>query len=307
MRKCLAQTILILVLTGGAVACLAASASGGFYKQTIANNTGSDANDLHLVFTVGNVGAPALVPKSKIKITPLGDENTQKRLKQKADTVPITPNSDGRRADFSQRSFGTIESGNTENEMADITYEGVKGSFIDPKRSMWTWNGNNIGAVTVEGPPFPAQASFLPGSGNTETAVVTLTNPLQDNVTLTFTGIALYRDNNLVNYNLDEFAQPTGYEVPNIPSTITLHPGESEILSFGNIDPSRYELFVATGTSSADPNVTFDMATADVSPVPEPGSMTLLALGTICMAGYSWHCRRKAESDVRKMAYLTPV
>jgi hypothetical protein len=89
-----------------------------FIEQTIANNTGQDANALHLVFAQSTFpNALALKPKSEVTITPLGPGTKAATVKANRD------NGAWYTADFGAGSFGTIESGNTANEKANIKFE----------------------------------------------------------------------------------------------------------------------------------------------------------------------------------------
>jgi len=269
-----------------AIASWPGNSSAGIVRQTIANNTGDDANDLHLVFAQSTFpGAPALVKGSSVKITP--QVNAKNAATVKANANQFT-------ADFAQNTFGTIESGNTANEKATIDFvrPGDRNTSISVS-SYWTLDGKKTNNVTVEGNPIAV--GFLTGPGGTTDAYAKFTNP--EPYSETYTGVALYANNALGNYNLNNFTTPTGTPVSGIPSTFELGAAgtstASMTFSFGSISPSGYELALGVVAPTSNLSDTFWSATADA--VPEPSTLVLGGFGALALVGFAWcrRCRRK--------------
>jgi hypothetical protein len=249
-------------------------------RQTIANNTGQDANDLHLVFvqTTFLPGAPALAKGSDVTITP--QVNPKKAATVKANANLLT-------ADFAQNTFGTIASGNTANETATIDFvrPGDRNTRISTSSS-WTLNGMTTNNVTVEGNPI--KVGFLNGPGGTTDAYAQFTNP--EPYSETYTGVALYVNNTNGNYNLDNFTTPTGALVSGIPSTFELGAAgtstASMTFSFGSISTGGYELASGVVAPTSNLSDAFPEATANAV-VPEPASLVLFGVGMAMVAGYA--------------------
>jgi hypothetical protein len=256
------------------------NSSAGIVRQTIANNTGQDANDLHLVFAQSTFpGAPALVKGSSVTITPQVDPKNAATVKANADRFT---------ADFAQNTFGTIESGNTANEKATIDFvrPGDRNTNISTS-SYWTLDGTKTNNVTIEGNPI--KVGFLIGPGGTTDAYAQFTNP--EPYSETYTGVALYVNNTDGNYNLNNFTTPTGTPVSDIPSTFELGAAgtstASMTFSFGSISTSGYELALGVVAPTDNLSDAFPEATANAV-LPEPASLVLFGLGMAMVGGYAW-------------------
>jgi hypothetical protein len=67
----------------------------------------------------------------------------------------------------------------------------------------------------------------------------------------------LYRNNDLTNFNIDDFDTPTGQLVTGIPVSIEVNPGETSLVSFGSFFPDTYELALADAAPLSDSSDTY--------------------------------------------------
>jgi hypothetical protein len=279
MKKLMLMSSVVLAM-GLWIAGWPGNSSAEMVRQTIANNTGQDANDLHLVFAQSTFpGAPALVKGSDVKITPQVNPKNAATVKANADQFT---------ADFPQNSFKTIESGNTANEKATIDFvrPGDRNTKISTT-SYWTLDGTKTNNVTIEGNPI--KVGFLIGPGGTTDAYAQFTNP--EPYSETYTGVALYTNNTDSNYNLDNFTTLTGTLVSGIPSTFELGAAgtstDSMTFSFGSIDPGGYELALGVVAPTSNLSDAFPEATANAV-LPEPASLVLFGVGMTMVACFAW-------------------
>jgi hypothetical protein len=292
MKNFMLRLSVVLVI-GLSRAAWSGTCSAELVRQTIANNTGQDANDLHLIFAQSTFpGANALVAGSSVKITPQVNPMKAATVKANADKGAWYT------ADFPQNSFGTIESGNTANEKATIDYQrpGDRNTRIG-RGSYWTLDGNETNKVTVVGNPI--KVAFLHGPGGIIDAVAQFTNP--ESFSVTYTGVVLFANNNQGNYNLDSFTTPTGTLVSGIPDTFQLgaagSPTDSRSFSFGIVNTSGYELALGVVAPTDNLSNTFQEATANA--VPEPSTLVVFGLIMMMAGGYSCFTARTYQPGRR--------
>lgn len=227
-----------------------------FYDlQTIWNNTGGDVNDLHIAFKDG------LVSSAKTD------------LAGSAGAVKLN----GMEADF------TFD-GLANNRPAGVVYTRVRvplsnpptaqPAVIDKANSNWTFNGIDKGGISFF---YQVIDITIDQFGM---ASATFTN--LDTVALNYSNVALYKNNDVANLNLDQFNTPTGVLLTGLPTSFSLLPNESLTLSFGQIDPSKYPLVLADFEASSDPGTVFQVASATI--VPEPATLGLLCTGLLPIA-----------------------
>jgi hypothetical protein len=129
---------------------------------------------------------------------------------------------------------------------------------------------------------------FLRGPGGITVAVANFTN--SEPFSVTYTGVALFANNRLSNYNLDNFTTPTAIQpVSGIPDTFVLgaagSPTASATYSFGSISTIGYELALGTVAPTNDLGNMFQEASANA--VPEASSLVIMALAGFTFASVS--------------------
>jgi hypothetical protein len=219
-------------------------------RQTIQNNTAGMVNDLQVFFSK---------KVTQVKV------NTR-------DTPPKTAtgvlNGDSLGAQFAPNTFGDLgQSGKLDVDFStdDKTAFGITAA------SMWTLDGKAQGAVTILGEPMPLAFVQTPAGLQ---GFVTFINP--DPFPEIYSDIQIFSDNNIANFDINDFLTPTGTLVGGIPSSVMLPVGGTATFSMGIVDPTKYELAIAEVASTSDPTNLFNVATADTPVVPEPGAGALL-------------------------------
>lgn len=113
-----------------------------YLRQTIANNSGQTANDLHLEFT-NDINGAKLRPKDQ----PPGHDGDG--------TVPGAPDND--QADWAPPdTFGTVAPGGI--AYVDYAYSGYK-PYVDEDNSYWTQDGNQLPGFVRRGLPMAIRGS----------------------------------------------------------------------------------------------------------------------------------------------------
>jgi hypothetical protein len=217
--------------------------------QEIKNSTESvTANDLTLVFT------QAIPRGTELKIT------NQQNMSM---TFGIA--SDSTKVEFTSNQLpSTFGPG----ALAKIKFEAPAKTMIDKTKSFWTMDGAMIinGLASFGAPPTILFSDGLAFAEFTDT----------DDVPIVYTQISLYANNDLMNFNIDQFDTPTGDLVTGIPLMLSLNPGDTVMLPFGSVLPDGYELALATAAPLSDPSDTFSVGSAAL--VPEPSMFPLLGL-----------------------------
>ena len=154
--------------------------------------------------------------------------------------------------------------------------------------SVWTKDNQPVGTVELAGEP--AVLSFLQIESNPREAFAEFQN--REEFALIYTDIELYKNNSLDSFDTVDFTVPTGELVAGVPASLTLQPGESQILSFGIVEKSTYQLALANVANLNDPDNVFGVATAEV---PEPCSLSLLCIAVLLFRRH----RRKERAWVR--------
>lgn len=215
-----------------------------FIEQEIKNQTISiTANDLTLVFSQ-NVTEVDVIDKTGAGQLSLSTGDTHYTFKN-------FPNN-----------FGP-------GDPAKIRFDGPKGTTIDLSQSFWTEDGIKINNALAS---LGAAPNLIFSGG---AAFAQFTNP--DPIALIYTGLQLYENNDLTNFDIANFLTPTGQLVTGIPSSIVLNPGESELLSFGPVLLNTYDLALANVAAVSNPGNTFSVGAA--AAIPEPSTFTLLSVG----------------------------
>lgn len=98
--------------------------------------------------------------------------------------------------------------------------------------------------------------------------------------------------------DLNDFFQPTGQQLANVPNSFDLFPHQTYRLSFGDLSflPGTYALAMAHVGATDDPDHVFLVAAASDFSVPEPPTLFLIGL---CIAGWAfvpvWRGRGRGE------------
>jgi hypothetical protein len=223
--------------------------------QEIKNSTASTtASDLTLVFS------QALLPNSPLKVTNQMGMSTS-FLAPATTTFVI--------------GVGSLPSTFGPGAVAMIKFSAPAGTTIDKTKSFWT---DSEGAMIINGlASFGAPPTILFSNG---LAFAEFTDT--DDVPITYTDISLYANNDLTNFNIDQFDTPTGELVTGVPSAITLDPGDSVSIPFGPVSPNEYELALAEAAAVSNPSDTYSVG-AGAAPVPEPSTFALLGLALLLM------------------------
>ncbi len=197
-----------------------AMAEDVYRRQTIVNGSGQTANDLHIEFDYRADGA-TVRPKDQ----PPGHDGDG--------ACSGTPY--GRIIDFAPPdSFGTVAPGGV--AYLDYHYpSGVGGVNVNADNSYFTLDGNAL-------PGFIKQGRKMAISRSTyyELTDVRITNDSAG--PLTYQNVWLFKDNSLLNWNMDGYFLPSGIPVMGLPTTFTLNPGEEMVLPFGPTTPYTYAL-----------------------------------------------------------------
>jgi len=162
------------------------------------------------------------------------------------------------------------------DRVAMITYK-TECDKCNLTQAQWSRDGKDVGAAVITN----RGIEIKKGSIN-----FTFFN--DQPFSLTYQNIQVFEGNNIVNFNLNDYANPTGSLVSGIPSSITLNANESYTFTINNIveDLSTYVLATATFFPNNDPTDIGQVATAtDFTPsvcVPEPTlTLSIFALATL--------------------------
>ena len=257
----------LVVAATTALSVLTPASRADDFTQEIKNKTErTTANDLTLFFNTENV--------RKVTATdPVGDPQGKKPKEAKGKgpfvydvgelPVPVAPGSG-----------------------LKINFTGDPGTRIDLTESYWTENNRQMvnGLASLGVPP---DIFFADG------AFARISNP--GPVPLTYTGIQLYRDNDLANFGTPFFSSEiTGELVTGLPSSLTLGAGDSTVLAFGQVARDGYQLVTMNIALLSAPDDTFFTASAAV--IPEPGSLALTAAGLLALLAARAGRRRNPTS-----------
>ena len=163
---------------------------------------------------------------------------------------------------------------------------------INDKTSYWTVDGN----------PVEAAGSFKVISLRTMKCNcpddITFTFFNDSSVQLIYDNITIYKDNELFNYNIDDFNIPTGVVIPGLPTSLVLDPAQSETISIGNSSDflDGYVLGVADIAPTSDPTDFFFSALATTD-CPEPPTWAMMILGFFGIGFAACHNRRMVGSS----------
>jgi hypothetical protein len=181
-------------------------------------------------------------------------------------------------SDFTYKCDGFIlpNTGTEAEKSAMVTYK-TECDVCKLTEGQWSRDGKDAGPISITNPGITIKKGSID---------VTFFNDQLFSVT--YQNIQVFESNNIANFNLSDFANPTGILVSGIPSSITLNANESYTLTINNIveDLSTYVLATSTFFPTNDPTDIGQVATAtDFTPsvcVPEPTlTLALLALGTL--------------------------
>jgi hypothetical protein len=229
-------------------------------KQGIKNKFSEEADDLQLTFT-GAVSEPKYTRPNGTQVSP--------------DTVNATS------AKWSTGNLVDTVAGSSTAERF-ITFDGASGTRIDPAKSVWTKGGtelaNSFAAL--------GQAPFL--GFDATGAFARFINP--EPVEVIYSNIRLFKDNDIARFNLSQFDIPTGVLVSGLPDAVSLLPGESLSLSFGQFDPTKYELALANVATAMVPADEFGVGSG--AAVPEPTTLLLWGTSMTVLGLARWRQRR---------------
>jgi hypothetical protein len=196
-----------------------AMAEDVYRRQTIKNDSNSNANDLHIEFDYRANGA-----KVRPKNQPPGYDGDGACA-----GAPY-----GRIIDFAPpSSFGTVGAGGV--AYLDYNYPGAVGSVdVDAASSYFTLDGNALPGFTLGG-----RSMAISRDAYYQDTKVTITNSAQAPVT--YQNVRLFKDNSLTNWRMDGYFLPSGEPV-GTPMDFILNPGEQMILPFGPTTSYTYVL-----------------------------------------------------------------
>ena len=214
------------------------AADDNFRRQTIVNNSTSNANDLHIVFDY-NVWGSTVRPKDQ----PPGHDGDGAGSGEFGMC--------GRTWDFAPpNTFGTVGPGGV--AYLDYQHSCPLGDVhIDASQSYFTLDGNALPGFTKQGWPMSISrdAFYQPTS-------VTVQN--NSAVPVTYQNVQLFKDKPLSNWGMDTYFLPSGVFVP-APSNFTLVPGEQMVMLIGPTTSYTYVLV----TMESYPNVPGGMCGLD--------------------------------------------
>jgi hypothetical protein len=181
-------------------AAFAGTITGAFYRQTIqyVNSEDKTANDLRLRFNQETTKMPGV---TAAKIT------TRATPRQSNEGIPINEAT----VEFAQNTFGTV----TSKSKVDIDLGPKDPTLKAPKilmTSEWTEDGEIVsnGQTTIIGKPMRIKPDPPGDPGTVEFFS-------DDNLQIMYSNIQVYVNNNLANFNIDNFLTPTGSLVTGVP------------------------------------------------------------------------------------------
>jgi hypothetical protein len=205
-----------------------------YRRQTIINDSNSNANDLHIEFDYRANGA-TVRPK---------DQAAGHDGDGACSGAPY-----GRIIDFAPPdSFGTVGAGGV--AYLDYNYPGAVGSVdVDAASSYFTLDGNALPGFTLNG-----RSMAITRYTYYADTQVTITNSAQAPVT--YQNVQLFKNNLLTNWSMDTYFTPTGDAFPGQPLTFTLNPGEAMVMDIGPTTDYTYVLvMMESRPSGSDPSV----------------------------------------------------
>jgi len=223
---CLAALGLCAVVTAESAR---AGPGDSYRRQTVVNNSGQAANDLHIEFHY-RVNDAKVRPKDQ----PPGHDGDG----------ALSGRPWGRVVDFAPpNSFGTVNPGG----VAYVDYEQVAGlgTSINAANSYFTYDGNALPGFEKRG------LSMAINWTDYDTATVVVRNDLP--TPQRCHSIQLWVDNDLANLTIDTYFAPTGPPVGGVPPEIILQPGEEVPFEFGTNAPYTYLLATVASEPESDP------------------------------------------------------
>jgi hypothetical protein len=257
------------------------------WSITIQNDTGGDVNDAHFRF------------QQKVKNVTIKYGDTMRNC------TPKNPDPDGKGLIFDcpvpvpADNFVVPGTGDTSKQRAELLYDSdcSKCRPVLGKATYWTADGVNVGEIKNI---FGATTRI----GRNSPLSLFLSN--EESFAVTYDSIQVFEGNDLLNFNLNDFAIPTGTLVSGLPSSITLQPGTSTIIDLSGIveNPLTYLLATASFFPVGSPSEAASFSTAyDYSKevcIPEPSSILgVLSLG-ILGAGATLKRKVKRSNSLEK-------
>lgn len=198
--------------------------------------------------------------------------------------------------------FGTVGPGGV--AYLDYHHSCPLGSVnIDASQSYFTLDGNALAGFTKQG-----RQMAISRNAFYEPTDVRITNDSAGPVT--YQNVQLFKDNSLLNWNMDEYFRPSGVPVMGLPTTFTLNPGEEMVLPFGPTRPYTYALvmmesfptgvpaelavdYLGTRSGPADAQLTYNCVTGQL----------LMDTGPNLLNGFIIHSR---DDEFTGLAALPP-
>lgn len=209
MRTRVIQT-LAAVLVCAALLSGVAKASDKYRRQTLVNNSDSNANDLHVKFDY-NVWDAKVRPKDQ----PPGHDGHGAGSGEGGMC--------GRTWDFAPpNTFGTVGPGGV--VYLDYMHSCPLGEVhVDPSLSYFTLDGNALPGFTRQGWPMSITEDVY--DRPTEVRIQNNTG-----VPRTYENFQAWTGNSLLHWNIDSFFLPTGVPEAALPTTFALNPGQEMVL-----------------------------------------------------------------------------
>ncbi|MGB2823577.1 MAG: PEP-CTERM sorting domain-containing protein [Phycisphaerae bacterium] len=205
-----------------------AGVGDSYRRQTLVNDSDSNANDLHIEFTSG-VDQAKLRPKAQ----PPGHDGDGAVDSASGSRLVDWPPPD---------SFGTVGPGGV--AYLDYGYSGHK-PVADPDKSYWTYDGNALPGYRMQGISMALRWSDF------ETATATFRNDLETPQQVQ--NVQLYKNNDPLLQTIDTYFLPSGPPVGGLPTEFLLAPGEERERPFGPVLRGTYLLGMAESSTAGDP------------------------------------------------------
>jgi hypothetical protein len=252
----------------------------------IQNGTGGDVNDAHFRFT------------QKVKNVSIMYGDTMRGC------TPTNPDPNGNGLIFDcpvpmpADDFVVPGTGDAAQKRAKLLYESdcSKCKPVSGKNTYWTADGENVGEITVVG--------ATPRISRNSPLSLSLFN--EESFSVTYDNIQVFEGNDLINFNLNNFATPTGTLVSGLPTSITLEPNTSTTidLSFIVEEPSTYVLATASFFPTSNPSEAASFSTAydfgEEECIPEPSSIIGVFSFGILGAGATLKRKVKRSDSIEK-------